>query len=137
MKVKEQRVTTAIDLIEARIRKQVPQAKLIYVEPDLLKTLDQQTKTDAEIFKQIEKEEKKMMNTMKCIVCRKELKPLFGEDNVFIQPLGGVEFSGTAVYGSKHDLEPEFVVVICDECITANQDTKTIIFSRQGTGSLC
>lgn len=59
MKVKEQRVTTAIDLIEARIRKQVPQAKLIYVEPDLLKTLDQQTKTDAEIFKQIEKEEKK------------------------------------------------------------------------------
>ena len=58
MKVKEQRVTTAIDLIEARIRKQVPQAKLIYVEPDLLKTLDQQTKTDAEILKRIEKEEK-------------------------------------------------------------------------------
>ena len=42
-------VARAIDEIEARLRHEFPMAKLIYVEPDLFKTHDQQKAADAEM----------------------------------------------------------------------------------------
>ncbi len=49
-------VADAIDEIEARIRKVIPEAKLIYVEPDLYKTPKKQLEDDKEIEAEIASE---------------------------------------------------------------------------------
>lgn len=48
-------VAKTIDIIEARLRKDFPVARLIYVEPDLFKTAEQQKKSDTIITKTISK----------------------------------------------------------------------------------
>lgn len=65
-----------------------------------------------------------------CIVCKEELFSVFAatftEDNQ-TQPQGGVSFRGSGAYGSGFDYDPnytpydespEFVINICDECLT-------------------
>jgi len=57
-----------------------------------------------------------------CVVCKKDLKSIFPKehenDSSYIQPHGGITFFGYGSYGSSHDESPEYVVNICDECMT-------------------
>lgn len=52
-------VSDAIDEIEARIRRAVPFAKLIYVEPDLHKSVEEQAANDAKLTAKLDAEEAK------------------------------------------------------------------------------
>lgn len=49
-------ITQSIDEIEARIRKQLPAAKLIYIEPDLLKSIEEQNANDLRIQQKLDAE---------------------------------------------------------------------------------
>jgi len=49
-------IAEAIDEVEARIRSAVPEAKLIYVEPDLYKSKQEQAEDDAELQELLENE---------------------------------------------------------------------------------
>jgi hypothetical protein len=67
---------------------------------------------------------------MKCIVCRKDLANVPGEEN---QPAGGVEFTSRGHYGSTafDPMDGTFLAVnICDDCLTKAAAEKVVLHGK-------
>ena len=55
-----------------------------------------------------------------CVACGKKLAALVNEDEVILQPVGAVTFTGPGNYGSTvwDPMTSDFLIVnICDDCI--------------------
>ncbi len=72
------------------------------------------------------------MKTFKCVTCKRLLSNEFG-DGEYLNPDGGVVFSGSGAYGSRFDLSKQLYIVLCDVCLGEALQEPSSVFVKEIT----